>query len=115
MGTEAQHRCWSLRFVFECKLGARALRKTPFRVEVARRMLHYLTSALRGPKQALAAHRHAMSMQPGIISGVERLLKACPVVDTTNDDEPIFLLSAGWRSGSTLLQRLIMSDARALI
>ena len=32
-----------------------------------------------------------------------------------DEEEPIFLLSAGWRSGSTLLQRLIMSDSRVLI
>lgn len=29
--------------------------------------------------------------------------------------EPIFLFSTGWRSGSTLLQRLIMSDKRVMI
>ena len=28
---------------------------------------------------------------------------------------PVFLFSSGWRSGSTLLQRMIMSDKRALI
>ncbi len=31
------------------------------------------------------------------------------------DDSPIFILSAGWRSGSTLLQRLICSDQTTLI
>jgi hypothetical protein len=32
-----------------------------------------------------------------------------------NGDAPIFLLSAGWRSGSTLVQRLINSDPSVLI
>jgi hypothetical protein len=32
-----------------------------------------------------------------------------------DDDEPIFLLSAGWRSGSTLAQRLINSDDSTLL
>ncbi len=31
------------------------------------------------------------------------------------EQKPIFILSAGWRSGSTLLQRLIMSSGEALI
>ena len=30
-------------------------------------------------------------------------------------DSPIFIFSAGWRSGSTLLQRLVMSDKRVMI
>lgn len=30
-------------------------------------------------------------------------------------DNPIFIFAAGWRSGSTLLQRLLMSDERVLI
>ncbi len=32
-----------------------------------------------------------------------------------SQDAPIFILSAGWRSGSTLLQRMIMDDKRVLI
>jgi hypothetical protein len=32
-----------------------------------------------------------------------------------NADAPIFLLSAGWRSGSTLVQRLINSDSSVLL
>jgi len=31
------------------------------------------------------------------------------------DDDPIFILSAGWRSGSTLLQRLLSEQGAALI
>jgi len=78
-------------------------------------MLQYLMSALRGPAQARAAHRQALLRRPGIVSGIEQLRSVCPVTDINDDEEPIFLFSAGWRSGSTLLQRLIMSDSRALI
>lgn len=78
-------------------------------------MHQYLMSALRGPAQARAAHRQALLKHPGIVSGIGQLHSACPVVDVAGDEEPIFLLSAGWRSGSTLLQRLIMSDSRVLI
>ncbi|HYE37886.1 sulfotransferase [Methylocaldum sp.] len=78
-------------------------------------MLQYITSALKGPAQARAAHRQALLRKPGIGPGIEALLAACPPVDADDDEAPIFLLSAGWRSGSTLLQRLIMSDKNVLI
>ena len=78
-------------------------------------MRQYLMSALRGPAQARAAHRQAVLRHPDIVSGIQQLHSACPVSDINDDEEPIFLLSAGWRSGSTLLQRLIMSDSRVLI
>ena len=32
-----------------------------------------------------------------------------------DDEQPIFILSAGWRSGSTLVQRLLMSDQNTLV
>lgn len=78
-------------------------------------MLRYLKSALLGPSQARAAHRQALLRHPGIIAGVEHLQRVGPRPDEHDDAAPIFLLSAGWRSGSTLLQRLIMSDSRVLI
>ena len=78
-------------------------------------MLRYLMSALHGPAQARAAHHQALLRHPSVVEGIEQLHRACPVIDTNDDEEPIFLLSAGWRSGSTLLQRLIMSDPRVLI
>ena len=78
-------------------------------------MLQHLMSALFGLKQARAAHRSALSARPDIASSVERLHSALPVTEAMDDEEPIFLLSAGWRSGSTLLQRLVMSDSRVLI
>jgi hypothetical protein len=78
-------------------------------------MFQKIQTALKGPAQALAQHRQALQQSPGILTGVGQLQKLCPA-DATNDTEaPIFLLSAGWRSGSTLLQRLIMSDSRVLI
>lgn len=78
-------------------------------------MFQTLISALRGPTQARAAHRRALSQRPGIVKGVEELKRICPAPAPKDDEAPIFLLSAGWRSGSTLLQRLIMSDSRVLI
>ncbi len=78
-------------------------------------MLKYLANAFIGPTQARAAHRQALQKNPDIVSGVETLLATCPPADAGDDEAPIFLLSAGWRSGSTLLQRLIMSDKDVLI
>lgn len=78
-------------------------------------MWKHLITAIKGPAQARAAHRQALQLGPDIHAGVRQLQVLCPA-DASNDPEaPIFLLSAGWRSGSTLLQRLIMSDSRVLI
>jgi len=78
-------------------------------------MLQYLTSAFKGPDQARAAHRQALLKNPRIGSGIEALLTACPQNKVGDEEAPIFLLSAGWRSGSTLMQRLLMSDKGVLI
>lgn len=78
-------------------------------------MLRALSDALRGPAPARSAHRRALALAPGIGPGVRQLQALCPAPTDPNDDAPIFLLSAGWRSGSTLLQRLLMSDPDVLI
>ncbi|MDO9635465.1 MAG: hypothetical protein Q7I95_00765, partial [Thiobacillus sp.] len=77
-------------------------------------MIRSIQTALKGPAQALAQHRQLTKGYTGIASGLAALESVYqpPVDDTV---APIFLLSAGWRSGSTLLQRLVMSDKRVLI
>lgn len=77
-------------------------------------MLQTIQTALRGPAQARAQHRQALKSHAGIASGLSELER---LYSPPKDDAsaPIFLLSAGWRSGSTLMQRLIMSDKRVLI
>lgn len=78
--------------------------------------ISYLRGALVGTDRALAAHRALLQPGPGIESGLQALEQALPA---TPDEEPgtapVFLFSAGWRSGSTLLQRLLMSDPRILV
>lgn len=44
-----------------------------------------------------------------IADGVAALLKRWPDARSQSREEPIFVLSAGWRSGSTLLQRALLS------
>ena len=78
-------------------------------------MLRTLSDALQGPAQARAAHRQALKLAPSIGLGVRELQALCPPPANPDDDAPIFLLSAGWRSGSTMLQRLLMSDPGVLI
>lgn len=77
-------------------------------------MLDALKAAFLGPSQARAQHREQLRRFRGLAGGVEALaaLAPPPAEDTVS---PIFLLSAGWRSGSTLLQRLIMSDKRVIL
>lgn len=43
-------------------------------------------------------------------AGLLNMQALTPLVDYCDHEQPIFLLSAGWRSGSTFLQRLIVSD-----
>ena len=77
-------------------------------------ILRYLSSSLRGTPDARSAHNQILSSRPSILSGIERLASLIPD-DGDDVDEPVFLFSAGWRSGSTLLQRLIMSDASIFV
>ncbi|HET9644528.1 MAG TPA: sulfotransferase [Burkholderiaceae bacterium] len=77
--------------------------------------LKALEIARHGPAQARAMHRHAIRRGTSIVEAVRVLEKLCPGDAATDTEEPIFLLSAGWRSGSTMLQRLVMSDPRVLI
>lgn len=53
----------------------------------------------------------------GVKAGVEYLRSAASLEagDDLVCESPVFILSAGWRSGSTLLQRLICSDSRTLM
>ena len=78
-------------------------------------MFTLLSDAFLGPAHARAAHRRALAQQPGIASGMRELQSVCPADAADDTESPIFLLSAGWRSGSTMLQRLLMSDPSVLI
>jgi len=78
-------------------------------------LVDYLRSALVGTPRARGEHEQALSLDAGIASGVAELAKICGDDPADDGEAPIFLFSAGWRSGSTLLQRLIMSDSRVLL
>jgi hypothetical protein len=79
------------------------------------KLFDYLTSAFAGTPLARREHAKALASRPSVVSGVAELDRLAPASPANDPESPIFLLSAGWRSGSTLLQRLIMSDPRALV
>jgi len=76
--------------------------------------LEDISAAFRGPAQARATHVRAVREGGDLRRAMTQLRTICPP-DPSEKESPIFLLSAGWRSGSTLLQRLLMSDPRVLI
>jgi hypothetical protein len=80
-----------------------------------RSLLESFRKAFIGTRIATDDHKRAMSRQPDIISGIRQLEKICPIDAVSDNDAPIFLFSTSWRSGSTLLQRLIISDPKVLI
>src|SRR5262245_19118910 len=45
-----------------------------------------------------------------IAAGLAALVKRWPNVQSSSPDRPVFVLAAGWRSGSTLVQRALMSQ-----
>jgi len=79
------------------------------------KLFEYLISAFAGTPLARSEHAKALASRPSVESGVAELKRLAPHLPANDPESPIFLLSAGWRSGSTLLQRLIMSDPRALL
>ena len=78
-------------------------------------MLEYVSRAFRGSAQARLEHSLAVASAPSIRSGLRQLAALEPSSTEPDDQRPIFLLSAGWRAGSTLVQRLVMSDANVLM
>ncbi len=78
-------------------------------------MLKEWLSPWRGTTSARRMHDRLMSNHHGLTTGLEQLVHLCPPSSAADEEHPIFLLSAGWRSGSTLLQRLLMSGTDTLI
>jgi hypothetical protein len=74
-----------------------------------------LSSCLLGTPGARRKLADALATRPNVISGVAQLQKLCATPPGHEADAPVFLFSAGWRSGSTLLQRLLMSDPGLLL
>jgi glycosyltransferase involved in cell wall biosynthesis len=52
--------------------------------------------------------RKSPSSKPSIEAGIAAIKRHWPGLRSDSDDDPVFVLAAGWRSGSTMLQRLIV-------
>lgn len=66
--------------------------------------------AIFGSDVARRTHADNIRSLSGYTESIEALKNSLPQHYEFNQDEPIFIFSAGWRSGSTLLQRLICSS-----
>ena len=52
---------------------------------------------------------------PSIQKAIGEIEKRWQLKSTEISDKPVFIFASGWRSGSTLLQRLVNSDGRVLL
>jgi hypothetical protein len=66
-------------------------------------------SALK-PTPAPPRQEAASGSRPSIESGIRAIRRRWPGIINDCDEHPVFVLSAGWRSGSTMLQRIIMRE-----
>lgn len=76
--------------------------------------IDYLLSPFLGTARARREHSQALAACANVRKALAHLDSLCGPASGENES-PIFLLSAGWRAGSTLLQRLIMSDPGVLM
>ena len=79
--------------------------------DVSPAVVEALTSqVLRGASPVAGAPSGPQSPpeRPSIADGIAVIRRRWPELRNDCEDDPIFVLSAGWRSGSTLLQRLIV-------
>ncbi len=51
----------------------------------------------------------------GTIIGLDALQRRWPSLVGDHESSPIFILAAGWRSGSTLLQRMVLANGRTMV
>lgn len=69
----------------------------------------------RGPVYAQRDYRQAQVAGRSVSRGLREIAVRWPNVVSPSQENPVFILSAGWRSGSTMLQRLIMSRESIVI
>lgn len=60
-------------------------------------------------------HRSTLRTLPSVPDALRNIERRWTVPADPVNDRPVFLLSAGWRSGSTLLQRLVMSGSEVMM
>ena len=80
-----------------------------------RRSWKLIVEALWGTSAARKRHARYTSRQLTVEAALGVIRTRWPELRSTETCEPIFILAAGWRSGSTFLQRLVMSREEAFI
>lgn len=77
--------------------------------------LALLVEAFRGTRAARDDHRRNLSSPITVQAGLAALRERRPDLRSPNRSAPIFIFCSGWRSGSTLLQRWVMTDQHTLV
>lgn len=77
--------------------------------------LALLVEAFRGTKGARDDHNRSIHSPITVESGLAVLRSRWPELRSSNQSAPIFVFSAGWRSGSTFLQRWVMTNECVLL
>lgn len=77
--------------------------------------LGLLVEALRGPRAARREHNRNLGSPATIESGLALLRARWPDLKSPDQSAPVFIFSAGWRSGSTFLQRWVMTGNNILV
>ncbi|MEB8388429.1 sulfotransferase [Rhodobacteraceae bacterium KMM 6894] len=77
------------------------------------RQLKAALKSLAGSNAARRNQRQARAVHATPLNGLGALIRRAPSEGA--DDSPVFIFSAGWRSGSTLLQRMVCSDHTTLM
>ena len=62
-----------------------------------------------------ARHNTQLRNMPSVSTAIQTVRSRWNIPDSHESHHPIFVLSAGWRSGSTLLQRLVLSAPEILM
>jgi hypothetical protein len=83
--------------------------------ESVKTVLRDLEAAFRGPRRARAKRKEYRLRAHRLETGLTAIRARWPELQSDSAEEPIFVLSAGWRSGSTMLQRLLMRAGRHII
>lgn len=77
--------------------------------------IELLIEAFRGTRSARNSHRQSLRLPITIESGLAAIQARWPDLHSPNVSEPVFILSAGWRSGSTFLQRWVMTEKNTML
>lgn len=68
-----------------------------------------------GTPERRRKHQIDLDTVPSIEQGIQNLERRFGKAPDVPADAPVFILSSGWRTGSTLLQRLVMSSNEVLV